>query len=237
MSVTMQIVPDGIEHVAETALGHVEQALGAHRAQAASNELFHLVLTGGRAGTVLTNAMAAWAETENVDFSDVHVWWGDERWTPGDSTQRNDEPVADALKQLASRGAIIHPMCPDGAFDSPEAAADAYAAELAALAKGGPHLTFLGVGEDAHVASLFPGHNMDSAEFVIAVHNSPKQPPTRISMSLRQLSSSEQVVLLASGGDKANAVRMTLAGENVPAARVLGQRETVLIADASAAQN
>jgi 6-phosphogluconolactonase len=124
-------------------------------------------------------------------------------------------------------------------------AADAYAAELAANAMTGSDLpwfdiTFLGMGPDGHIASLFPEQPgiRERDRTVIAVRNSPKPPPERLSLTLPVINSSARVWLVLSGPDKASALGLTLAGASmneVPAAAVEGRRRTLFFVDAEAA--
>jgi 6-phosphogluconolactonase len=128
---------------------------------------------------------------------------------------------------------------PDG--DDAQAAADRYAAELAAAAPAGHPLPrfdvlMLGVGEDAHVASIFPGHpSYDEAGVTAAVQDSPKPPPTRITLTLPTLRTAEEVWLIASGPDKTDSVAAALGGAKLPAAAATGTARTVWLLDAEAA--
>lgn len=106
-----------------------------------------------------------------------------------------------------------------------------------------PHfdITFLGMGPDGHIASLFPerGGIRERELTVIPVRNSPKPPPERLSLTLPVLNSSARVWLVVAGADKASALGLTLAGASlneVPAAGVEGRRKTLFFVDADAAQ-
>jgi 6-phosphogluconolactonase len=132
---------------------------------------------------------------------------------------------------------------PDG--DDPEAAAARYAAELAIASKPGsellPHfdLLLLGVGEDGHVASVFPEHPVAyESRPVSAVRGSPKPPPVRTTLTLPAINSAEEVWLIAAGADKAGAVGMALSGAGpvqLPAAGVSGVSRTLWLLDRAAA--
>ena len=98
----------------------------------------------------------------------------------------------------------------------------------------------LGVGPDGHVASLFPHHPAAGTTGVptVAVHDSPKPPPDRVSLTRECLERSRQVWFLVSGADKADAVRRGVTGapfETTPAAHVHGTRATVWLLDQDAA--
>jgi 6-phosphogluconolactonase len=144
----------------------------------------------------------------------------------------------------------VHPVPAANAtgIADPEAAATAYAAALAAAAGPGhaelPHfdVLLLSVGEDGHVASVFPEHPSAHAEdAVVAVHGSPKPPPNRITLTLAAINRADEVWLLASGAEKAAIVGSALTSNvgpvQLPAAGVQGQQRTLWLLDRAAAQD
>jgi len=207
-----------------------------------------IVLTGGRVAGGVYRAIAASPARHAVDWSRVDVWWGDERFLPSGHAERNDvqarAAVLDALPLDAER---IHPMPasdgPDG--DDPEAAAARYAQILADAARPGtarlPHfdLLLLSVGEDGHVASVFPEHPaVYETRPVAAVRGSPKPPPVRLTLTLPAINTAEEIWLMAAGAEKAGAVGMALAGPGpvqLPAAGVHGVERTLWLLDRAAA--
>jgi 6-phosphogluconolactonase len=210
----------------------------------------HLVLTGGRSGTAALAALAGSPARDAVEWRRVHLWWGDERFLPAGHPERNDTQAREALlDKLPLDPARVHPMpSSDGAFgDDVDAAARGYAEEL--LAATGPSdrgevpdfdILLLGVGPDAHVASLFPEHPAlyETDRTVVGVRGSPKPPPVRISLSMPAIRAAQSIWLLAAGADKAAAVALALsaAGEvAVPAAGARGRRSTVWLLDRAAA--
>jgi 6-phosphogluconolactonase len=202
-----------------------------------------VVLTGGGIGTAVLERVAALADEPEhavVDWGSVEVWWGDERFVPADSSDRNE---LGAQQALLSRVPIdperVHPIpSSDAGFDEPEEAADWYAGELAAAATRpdlaatpqGPaastpavgggvvqlpriDVLLLGMGPEGHVASIFPDSPAVSADrAVVAVRDCPKPPPTRVSLGFPALTAAEEVWLLVSGEAKAEAVARALAG-------------------------
>ena len=207
-----------------------------------------LVLTGGRVAANVYRAIAASPARDAVDWSHVELWWGDERFLPQGHPDRNETQARAALLDTVKLDpARVHPMPPsdgpDG--DDPEAAAARYAAELAAAAKPGsellPHfdVLLLGVGEDGHVASVFPEHPAAyESRPVAAVRGAPKPPPVRLTLTLPAINTAEEVWLIASGAGKSSAVRMALSGGGpvqVPAAGVHGVERTLWLLDRSAA--
>jgi len=203
----------------------------------------HLVVTGGG---ILEATLAQLAVPEALDWSKLHVWWGDERYVPADSDDRNDKPaMAKLFDKVPYEPALLHRMpASDAGFDSAEAAASAYAEALAAAADDADVPAFdvvlLGVGPDGHCASLFPGHpgTRELEASVIAVHDSPKPPPTRLSLTFPALDAGRQVWFIASGDGKAEAVARALGGaprDEVPSAGPRGRERTVWLLDQAAA--
>jgi 6-phosphogluconolactonase len=207
-----------------------------------------LVLTGGRIASAVYESVAASPARDAVDWSRVDLWWGDERFLPAGHPDRNETQArAVLLDRLPLDPARVHPMpASDGpAGDDPEAAAAAYAAELAAAARPGseqlPHfdVLLLGVGEEGHVASVFP--ELPAAyehRPVTAVRGCPKPPPVRISLTLPAITTAEEVWLMATGDAKAAAVGMALSGAGpvqVPAAGARGVDRTLWLLDRAAA--
>jgi 6-phosphogluconolactonase len=213
-------------------------------AQAARGQA-SVVLTGGRIAAAAYRAIGASPARDTVDWSRVDVWWGDERFLPYGDPERNETQARAALLDtLPLEPARVHPMAatdgPDG--DDPEAAAGRYALELA-RAGGGVLPTFdvllLGVGEDGHVASVFPGHPVSfESRPVSAVRDSPKPPPIRTTLTLPAINMSAEVWLVAAGVDKSRAVGTVLCGDGpvaLPAAGVHGVDRTLWLLDRAAA--
>jgi 6-phosphogluconolactonase len=207
-----------------------------------------IVLTGGRIAERTYDALATSTVRDAVDWGRVDLWWGDERFLPSGDPERNETQVRAALlDKLPLSPDRVHPMPasdgPDG--DDPEAAAARYAAELAASAGGGhqrlPHLdvVLLGIGEDGHVASIFPEHPVAyDTRPVSAVRGSPKPPPIRTTLTFAALNAADDVWIIASGDGKANAVGLALASAGpvqVPAAGVHGTQRTMWLLDRAAA--
>ncbi|MBN9150374.1 MAG: 6-phosphogluconolactonase [Micrococcales bacterium] len=228
-----------IENIADEFVAVIGQAL-------ADRKVLHLCLTGGTVGIGVLAAIGAERRRTALDWNRIHLWWGDERWLPSGDPERNDAQAQDALlKHLAIPVENIHRFpASDGEHDL-DAAAEAYARELSANApesSAGPEfdLVFLGVGPDGHIASLFPGREgiREKDATVIAVRNSPKPPPERLSLTLPVINSAERVWLCLAGADKAAALGLALAGASeidVPAAGARGRGKTVFFVDGAAA--
>ncbi len=206
-----------------------------------------LVLTGGSIADKIHEAVAGSAGRDRVDWARVDVWFGDERFVAADSEDRNALHATRAmLGRLPFDPARVHAMPAAGAEhgDDPAAAAAAYGRELAAAAGGDGQVPvfdvlMLGIGPDGHCASLFPGRREQlSDEPVVAVHDSPKPPPTRLSLTMHVLQSAQEVWWVAAGEQKADAVHNAVRGADpveVPAAGPRGIERTLWLLDEAAA--
>jgi 6-phosphogluconolactonase len=210
-----------------------------------------LVLTGGGIGTAVLAALAASPARDAVDWRRVDFWWGDERFAPTGHPDRNETGARSALlDRIDVDPARVHPMPgpdgPDG--DDPEAAAARYADWLAggsAAPEGRPpgipsfDVLMLGIGPEGHVASLFPGMPaVYDSRPVVAVRDSPKPPPVRISLTFPSIQAAREAWILASGEEKADAVALALSGADparLPAAGARGLMRTLFLIDEAAA--
>ncbi len=216
----------------------------------AAKGMASLVLTGGGVGTQVLAELAAAPARDAVDWRRIEIWWGDERFLPTGHPDRNETGARGALlDHVDIRPDLVHPMPgpdgPDGAV--PEAAAQRYASWLRTAAqpqdRGGVptfDVLLLGIGPDAHVASLFPGLPAlyEEDRTVVAVRGAPKPPPTRLSLTLPAIRSASDVWILASGAEKAGAIRLALSGAGqvqVPAAGARGRQQTLYLLDRAAA--
>ncbi|MGV8990794.1 MAG: 6-phosphogluconolactonase [Thiobacillus sp.] len=195
----------------------------------AARGAFHLVLAGGSTPLALYRALA----TRGVGDAHWHVWYGDERCLPVDHLERNSHIIETAWL-ATSRIPPENRRSIPAELGAVQAAA-LYADSLKAVADF--DVVLLGMGEDGHTASLFPGHDWgvasDSSD-VLAVFGAPKPPPERVSLSAARLSRSAQVWFLITGSGKRTAISHWQAGEALPAAQVHGKQETVAWLDAEA---
>jgi 6-phosphogluconolactonase len=161
------------------------------------------------------------------DWADVHLWFGDERCVPPDDPDSNFRMVREALD---APGATIHRI--RGELGAEAAAADS-SAELGDTTLD---VALLGLGEDGHTASLFPNRpELQARGVAIPVHDAPKPPPDRVSLTLEKLNASRRIVLLVAGASKAEALARVLAGPD-PAtpASLLDRDKLEIVADAAA---
>lgn len=205
----------------------------------------HIVLTGGGTGVKLLKRVGERGAA--VDWSKVHLYWGDDRFVPAADDDRNDKQAREALLDHVDIPAEnVHAMPPsDGEFgDAIDDAAAAYAAELATVVDGEPTPAFdvhlLGVGPEGHVNSLFPDTPAvrEDSRYVMGVLDSPKPPPQRITLTLPAVRRSREVWLVVAGEEKADAVAAAIGGAapvDVPAAGAVGTQATVWLLDEAAA--
>jgi 6-phosphogluconolactonase len=203
-----------------------------------------VVLTGGGIGTAVLAALATAPARDAIDWPHLDVWWGDERFQVTGDPERNETGARAALlDHVPVDPARVHPMPgpdgPDG--DSPEAAAVRYASWLTDAYGVVPSfdVLMLGIGPEGHVASLFPHMPaLTDSRSVVAVHDSPKPPPTRLSLTFGSIQAAREVWILASGAEKADAIAAVVSGASpadVPAAGAIGRERTLLLVDRDAA--
>jgi 6-phosphogluconolactonase len=161
------------------------------------------------------------------DWSDVHIWFGDERCVGPDDPESTYRMVRETL---VVPGAEIH-RC-RGEL-GPDAAAAEYAEALRDVVLD---VALLGMGPDGHTASLFPGHPVLHAEGIaVGVRDSPKPPPERVTLTLPYINNARRILLLTTGEAKAQALARVVAGpdEAIPAS-LLARDRLEIIADEAA---
>lgn len=205
-----------------------------------------IVLTGGGTGTGLLKRVRE--QADGIDWSRVHLYWGDDRFVPADDDERNEKQARAALiDHVDIPAANVHAMAPSGGEfgDDLDAAARAYEQDLAANADEGRSepdfdVHLLGMGGEGHINSLFPDTPavQETSRLVIGVTDSPKPPPRRITLTLPAVQRSREVWLVVSGEAKADAVAAAIGGAkpvDVPAAGGVGREATVWLLDEAAA--
>lgn len=209
-------------------------------------ETVPVCLTGGTMGEAVLAAIARSQARDSVDWSRLEFWWGDERYLPKGDPERNETQSRRALlDHVPVDPARIHAFPAVGEHPDIETAAAAYAAELEAYAAEGERhprfeITFLGAGNDGHIASLFPDHPTvaETERTVVWELNSPKPPPLRLSLTMPVINASQRIWTVLAGPDKAGALGLALADASVtsvPLAGVLGRKRTVFFVDEEAA--
>ncbi|WP_190823006.1 6-phosphogluconolactonase [Saccharopolyspora pogona] len=216
----------------------------------AAHGVASVVLTGGRTGIGVLEQVNGSPARDAVDWANVDVYWGDERFLPDGDPDRNETQARHALlDHVPVTSERVHPMAPsDGKFGpDADAAAAHYAEVLATTASRAtdiavPHfdVLLLGVGEEGHTASLFPEtpYVQESERTVVGVHDCPKPPPTRISLTLPAIKAASEVWLMTTGPAKAEPVAAALGGAkpvDIPAAGAHGRDRTLWLLDPTAA--
>lgn len=187
----------------------------AERAQAAfeARGVFTIAIAGGSVAEVCLPVLANAA----LPWSAVHIFWCDERAVPITNRDSNaGQAIALWQGSRLAAGAVLHTM-PAGA-PGLEQAANIYAAEVASVV-GNPaefDVVLLGVGEDGHVASLFPHHRelSNTSSLALAVSDSPKPPKRRLTLALNVLTNARDTFVVAFGAGKAQVMRQALESPN-----------------------
>lgn len=199
-----------------------------------------VVLTGGGTPRGLYTELAT-NYRDSIDWNRVHLFWGDERYVPVDSSESNYRMVRETLLDgLPIPQGNIHPVptyLPD-----PSSAARLYEATMRDyFTSEWPafDLVLLGIGSDGHVASLFPG---DPAleltdRWVTVVENAPATTTLRISLTMPAINAARNLFFLVSGKEKREIVERVRGGEDFPATRVRPAGEVVWFLDDAAASS
>jgi 6-phosphogluconolactonase len=210
------------EDTAAVALEAARRILAAAGMAVAERGVFRLVLAGGRT-PVQTYRLLSSAQT---DWTGWRIYFGDERCLPPGHEERNSR--AAALAWLDGAPIPAKNIYPIPAEVGAEAAAAAYAVAVGVAIPF--DLVILGMGEDGHTASLFPGQRHPIADLVVPVHDAPKPPPDRVSLSPRALSEAREILILVTGTEKRDALAAWRAGEPLPVAAIgTGKNVDVLI--------
>ena len=188
---------------------------------------FTLVLAGGStpqaAYRLLAQADAAWQQW--------HIYFGDERCLPVDDPERNSHMAFEAwLDHVPIPCEQIH------LIGAEQGAATAAAEYNALIEEALPFdLVLLGMGEDGHTASLFPGQQHPADGWAVPVYHAPKPPPERVSLTTQALSNTRALILMVTGATKHEALQRWANGEIIPVATLHSQTPVQLLLDRAAA--
>jgi len=208
-------------------------------AAAHAGENLCVALSGGRITQKFFTETVIQAKARGISLDCVHFFWADERCVPPGDPESNFKMAEDLLfKPLNIAAEKIHRLRGE---DSPQAAVEEANAALDKIAaKNGElmptlDIIFLGMGEDGHVASLFPRISatlMDTPVSFLVVENSPKPPPTRISLSYKAIFAAKNIWVLVSGAGKAEALRDSLStNPTTPLGFVIRKRHVKIFSD------
>jgi len=200
---------------------------GTARRAIADRGRFGLVLAGGTTPAAAYRLLAA---TDQA-WDRWEIWFGDERCLPPNNVERNSRMAAEALLNLVPiPEEQIHPMPTEL---GPEEAARRYTAVITAALPF--DLVLLGMGDDGHTASLFPGRPHDETGLVHAVYEAPKPPPERVSLGLSALRQCGSMLVLITGAGKRKAVSQWRDGTELPVAQVTAGINGLVMLDEAAA--
>jgi 6-phosphogluconolactonase len=215
-----------VETADQVAQAAYQQILKAAEQAIAEHGKFKLVLAGGSTPEKVYRLLAK----ADVDWSNWYIYYGDERCLPVDHADRNSlmatsaflEKVAIPDKQIFTIPAELGPE--QAAKKYQQIVADALPFDM----------VLLGMGEDGHTASLFPGHKHQENELAHAVYNSPKPPPERVTISAKALSNTQQLIFLITGTNKQEAVKNWRSDQDLPVATIVPENPIDIYIDRDA---
>ena len=215
-----------LETADQVALAAYEQILKSAEQAIADHGTFKLVLAGGSTPEKVYRLLAH----ADADWSKWYIYYGDERCLPADHADRNSLMATSAfLEKVAIPNVQIYTI---PAELGPEPAAKKYQQIVASALPF--DMVLLGMGEDGHTASLFPGHQHQEEELAHAVYNSPKPPPERVSISAKALSNTQQLIFLITGANKQEAVKNWRSGQDLPVAAIVPENPIDIYIDKDA---
>lgn len=202
----------------------------------------NLTISGGAVATSLLPSLLP--RVGQVDWSRVRVWLVDERFVPAAHTDRNDDQAWEGFFHAASGVELVRMPTSDtsapggGCLDAATSAFEATWTEL--MGTGSFDVALIGMGPDGHICSLFPGRvDLEEHSPILAIRNSPKPPPERITVSMPVMRACPEVWLTTAGEGKAEAIGRAFAGASpldLPVAGILGPSTRVYLDQAAASQ-
>jgi len=204
------IVPDQVSLARDAADRIVRES----KCSIGVREKFKIVLAGG---TTFEHTYRHLARSDS-DWTRWHIYFGDERCVPRSDPLRNSHMIMNSfLSEVAVPRKQINFMRANSNID------DAIEEYEKIVHQAVPFdLVLLGMGEDGHIASLFPGMENQAFESVVRVRNAPKEPKERISLDYDSLNNSRRVIIVISGNNKRKAVASWLAGDDLPISKITG---------------
>ena len=202
----------------------------------------NLALSGGAVTTSLLPSLLP--RVGEIDWSRVRVWMVDERYVPAGDEDRNDDQAWEGFFHAATGVEFMRMPTSDswapggGSLDEACAAFAATWADV--MGQRSFDIALIGMGPDGHICSLFPGRvDMDEASSILAIRNSPKPPPERITVSMPIMRACAEVWLTTAGAAKADALGRAFAGAsplNLPVAGILSPTTRVYLDEAAASR-
>lgn len=201
-------VYDTFDHASKAAADHISHLI---KNSLLEKDIAHVILPGGNSPKVCLNYISE----KKLSWEKVHWYLGDERCCPIGHPDRNDRMLSENLwSRLSSTN--IHPIPAElGAED----AAETYRKLVDQIEFF--DVAFLGLGEDGHTASLFPGNKaLDDPRSVVPVYNSPKPPANRVTLGISSLKKTKSRIILTGGSTKADIITRIKSGDDLPVNRV-----------------
>jgi len=181
---------------------------------------FKIVLAGGRTPELTYRLL----KDMDCDWKHWVIFYGDERCLPEYDSERNSV--------MASRAWLDYVPIPDiQIYPMPTNIRATYVYTTIIKESLPFDMVLLGMGEDGHTASLFPGQQHLENELVHAIYNAPKPPPERISLSVSALSNTHELLFLVTGAEKREAVAAWRRGENLPIAQIKPRAGATVLID------
>ena len=210
--------------------------------EAGADSRINLAISGGAITTTLLPSLLPSAD--KIDWSRVRVWLVDERYVPAGHGDRNDDQAWGGFFHAASGVEFVRMPTSDASAPGGgclDAATLAFTATWTALMGDGSFdIALIGMGPDGHICSLFPGHvDFEESSPILAIRNSPKPPPERITVSMPVMRACPEVWLTTVGDGKAEALGRAFAGASpldLPVAGILGPSTYVYLDAAAASQ-
>lgn len=187
-------------------------------------EHFNLVVSGGGLGIRTIEELGKLINTQKL----LRIMFCDERYVAAESPDRNEHQAQSVWPQISNCEFLRYPQPPLPLHEAGQIFSERLSrlyGELTAE-EWVFDLVLLGVGEDGHIASLFP-NELHPASWIVAEGNSPKPPRERLSMSYQAINRSKRVWFVVGGSAKAEMLRGIRNGEDLPAGRVRGTKETI----------
>ena len=208
--------------------------------EAGAASRINLAISGGAITTSLLPSLLPFVG--EVDWSRVRVWLVDERYVASGDADRNDDQAWEGFFHAASGVEFVRMPTSDesapgaGSLDEATTAFTNTWREL--MGERSFDIALIGMGPDGHICSLFPGRiDMDEASPILAIRNSPKPPPQRITVSMPVMRACGEVWLTTAGAAKADALGAAFAGASpleIPVAGILAPSTRVYLDEAAA---
>jgi 6-phosphogluconolactonase len=197
-----------LSNASDVAVAALNIILSAAKSAIKKTGKFKIVLAGGSTPEQVYKMLAK----EKCDWEHWEFYLGDERCLPIRDPERNSEMIRRTFLDKINIPENNVYFIPSELGS--EKAAEKYSYQIASALPF--DMVMLGMGEDGHTASLFPGHNHNQDELVHAIHNAPKPPSERVSLSSRCLSQTHHLLILITGAGKKTALTQWKKGEKIP---------------------